>query len=613
MVSGLIRVLALVLASVVAGACDTGNANPVEADFLFAHGSPRGGTAISLEVNLIADTQFHHPLGEAGWLRSELVDKYVGSAIRPPVLELFVGDLGTWFLHLYGNTLPAIHLGDAVDLSCRSELQSFEAMMAAYVGTTQVPWFFAPGNHDGYFFGNYHEKTDPSATSTWVGACAGAKDAESSKPLLHSDVVRWVLTTAAKQPDGGASELAAKLVAAGEGSGEGRGEVTVANLEAIGKPPSYRMLTGVAWRIDTKEPWRSFVVQRLDLTARADSDAKVGSPRVTAILIDTAAYTRQPKLIPIYYPNAGLAGDLPSDERDVIEAWAKAAYARNDVLLVMGHHQYDALTKDAKQLIDKLHDSYGLTSYISAHTHAGRWYTHASKTGTWAELNVGSMISSPVEFRSLQIATTDAYGASKQVALYSKLRRIEMLMSTLSTPEIPDCKAHMAQGDTAPAELWSCKPLASPVAWEAVPRSRPDGPDDPDYYVAYNEVTHGKDATREDLLNLLLASYQREFSAVPSTGAWSDGLTDQQVCEQIRDARTSSDVESKRALISRLMREEPIRPTDPTVDRLTRLTLRDRYRVCQAIWATTADYLQGRRPKVEDSTIVIPNREDHHE
>jgi hypothetical protein len=46
---------------------------------------------------------------------------------------------------------------------------------------------------------------------------------------------------------------------------------------------------------------------------------------------------------------------------------------------------------------------------------------------------------------------------------------------------------------------------------------------------------------------------------------------------------------------------------------LTGLTLRDRYRVCQAIWATTADYLEGRRPKVDDSTVVIPNREDNHE
>lgn len=606
----LARVLAL--ASMVVCACGSGSARSIGAEFRFEHGSPTGGTAISLEVNLIADTQFHHPLGDAGWMRSELVDKYVGSAIRPPVLELFVGDLGAWFLHMYGNTLPSIHLGDAADLSCRSELQSFEAMMATYVGTRHVPWFFAPGNHDGYFFGNYfHEHADPDSPSTWVKACAGAKDAEASRPLLHSDVVRWVLATVARQPDDGAKELADKLAAAGEG----RGEATVANLDAIGVPPDYRMLTGVAWRIDTKEPWRSFVVQRLDLTAPPHDGATARPQRVTAILVDTAAYTHEPHLVPLFYPNAGMTGDLPSDELEVIEAWAREAHARNDVLLVMGHHNYDALTKDAKQLIDSLHDSYGLTSYISAHTHAGRWYAHASQTGTWAELNVGSMISSPVEFRTLQIATTNAYGhgPKPQVALYSKLRRIEMLMSTMSAPEIPDCEAHAAQGATAPPELWSCQPLQNPVAWEAVPRSRPDAPDDPDYYVAYNEVTHGTDATRGDLLNLLLASYQRAIAAVPSTAAWGDGRTDQQVCEQIRAARASEDIESKRALLVKLMREEPTRPTDPAVDRLTRLTLRDRYRVCQAIWATTADYLEGRRPKVDDSTIVIPNREDNHE
>jgi hypothetical protein len=148
----------------------------------------------------------------------------------------------------------------------------------------------------------------------------------------------------------------------------------------------------------------------------------------------------------------------------------------------------------------------------------------------------------------------------------------------------------------------------SPVAWEAVPGKRTNSHelDDPDYYVAYNEVTHGKDATRADLLNLLLASYQRGLSAVPSIGPWGGGqLTDQQICERIRDARAGIDVEIKRALLSRLMQEEPGRATDPAVDQ-NDLTLRDRYRVCQAIWATNANDLEGRRPRVEDSTIVIP-------
>jgi hypothetical protein len=55
-------------------------------------------------------------------------------------------------------------------------------------------------------------------------------------------------------------------------------------------------------------------------------------------------------------------------------------------------------------------------------------------------------------------------------------------------------------------------------------------------------------------------------------------------------------------LLLEILAAEPVRPTD------TRL--RNDYRVCQAVWATTADYMSGRRPKVEDSTIVLPVHKD---
>jgi hypothetical protein len=405
--------------------------------------------------------------------------------------------------------------------------------------------------------------------------------------VQKSDVVRWVLEMLKIQPDRGAKEVAPELTGA-----EGHGSATVAELDAIAQPASVRMLTGVAWNIDSKRPWRSFVVQRLDLSG---ARAPAGSRRVTAILIDTAAYTKQPQLVPVDAPNAGLTGDLPSDERDVIEEWARLAHARNDVLVVMGHHHYDALTRDAQSLVEKLHDSYGLTTYISAHTHAGRWYVHGSKTGTWAELNVGSMITTPVEFRTLQVMTTDAYTSPGQVAIHSELRRVDTLFSSLSSKELPECKQHLAQGANAPAAVWSCDPLTGPVAWEAMNH-------DPDNYVAYNEVTHGHDATQFDLLNLLLAAQQRLLAAVPSSGAWGR-FTDQTACEAIRDARADPDIARKQKLLLELAEVEPRRPTDAR--------LRTSYRVCEAIWATTTNYMDGRRPRVEDSTIVVPNHREH--
>lgn len=574
-----------------------GKAYGLGPEFTIEAGSMENAHMISRDVFIIADTQFHHGLGSAGWMRSGLVDKYVGSAIRPPLLDLFVGDLASWFLDLHGITPPIIHLGDVADLSCWSEVREFEAMMARYVARKRgtVPWFITPGNHDGYFFGNFWD--DPKhPDNTWKRACAWAQDEAASKPFTHDQVVQWVVDTAKNQPDVGAREMRGDIDNRTTHDVVHRVET---DIDRQAKPPLFRLLTGIAWKVDTKAPWRSFVTQRLDLSG---PNAPAGSRRITAILIDTASYQYQPVLVPkLGYPNAGTEGDIHSEQRRVVLHWAEIAHKRGDVLVVMGHHPYKELSKQGRQLFDKLHEDLELSIYVSAHTHAGRWFAHESRVGQWAELNVGSMISSPIEFRSFQVFVTEPQTPKEvpRIAIHTPLHRVDETVDRLSWTKLPACRDHLGQGKQVPKAVWECGATTDEVPWEALHGA-------PDEYVRYNYFTHRSKDTERELLDMLLASYQRLIAALPEPNPWGPRQwTDQQACEKIRDARANPSVDAKRRLLGDLAKVEPLRSSTDAA----REQRRD-YRVCQAMWASTADDLGGRIPKVDDSSLYLPPRKE---
>ena len=108
----------------------------------------------------------------------------------------------------------------------------------------------------------------------------------------------------------------------------------------------------------------------------------------------------------------------------------------------------------------------------------------------------------------------------------------------------------------------------------------------------------GAARTERQLFDILLASYQRLLAAVPASAPWGGWPSDIEACSAIRDARASSNVATKRAVLVRLSKDESSRAVD--------LDLRRDYRVCQAVWATNTDYMGGRRPKVDDASLILP-------
>ena len=85
-------------------------------------------------------------------------------------------------------------------------------------------------------------------------------------------------------------------------------------------PGSRAFLRDIAWNIDTIAPWRSFLVQRVDLSGS-------GAERCHAILMDSCQYDQRPTIAPnawSSYPppiNAGYTGEMLADQLRQIRRW----------------------------------------------------------------------------------------------------------------------------------------------------------------------------------------------------------------------------------------------------------------------------------------------------
>ncbi|MFY7950463.1 MAG: hypothetical protein ACOVRP_14710, partial [Gemmatimonas sp.] len=111
-----------------------------------------GGNYVTLTTPFIAigDTQEHEATGYPLHENDSAVDTYVEVAQRPPEQPLFGRRLLQHALHSTPNA-PFLHLGDVMDLSCRSEAERITRILSA-------PGQFGavlPGNHDGLMLGIY--------------------------------------------------------------------------------------------------------------------------------------------------------------------------------------------------------------------------------------------------------------------------------------------------------------------------------------------------------------------------------------------------------------------------------------------------------------------------
>ncbi len=507
-----------------------------------------GGTGLSEDVVLLADNQLHYLYGDPVWLRSGFTDRLVPVAIRPVQLDLYAPYVLRWIIENYAGKHPLIHLGDGLDIACTVEFEAFKKIM----DRSGRGWVMAPGNHDAYYFGNGH-----FAWNEWNRACKTADG--TGRPLTKDRFIETYLKALVDQS-----------------VGRGKFGFTLPEPLEVGSWESdathASFLRSAAWRINHDDPWRSYIVQRLDLTLPASPvHPERSRAPVIAILLDTNQYYFRPRLVPfLWVQNSGLTGDLLDDQIQIIDHWL-ANRKPGQVTILMGHHPYHALTASAQRTLDRWRRDGVIQLYVSAHTHTAQYYVRRSSNTNWIELNLGSATDWPPEFRTLSVSTVEGY--NEQVAFRMNRKRVHQLWEAAQSTE--------------------CDP-----AWEVNTQRE-------DFYISYAKlVTPDPARTQIALMNTLLKSYEwllKFVTSSPSNSVWPDGTgSDDAVLRRIQEALLDSvPLDQKLALLRQLQKFEDGRKVNDE-------KRKDQFGLCQAMWASKYDLRGARAPNVDDPYILIP-------
>ena len=346
----------------------------------------------------VGDTQEHNATGFPLHQEDGAVDSYVEVAQRPPEQPLFGRRLLEWAIQQHPDT-PLLHLGDVVDMSCKSEWQRMRRVFqSARQGKAILP-----GNHDGLLFGifNHDLLTD----------------------YLNGDVLEWQRGCRSVEED---EEVSAD--ADGRGPALNKRMFIQKYIELLAAGPNYSF--GLPSAGKTKElkdiqltwvnPDGDGFVEKLDANlvfgrnyATSHIAHKLRLPpapdaprRATMVGIDTSQLNVFVGLLSM------LAGESPGDkgrvlegQARVLEAYVEEARRAGELVIFAGHHSWLQLdTASRNRLATIMAQVDHPLVYLSAHTHEGWWAMHRIGTRSMLELNVSSLSDWPVAYRRVAFA-----------------------------------------------------------------------------------------------------------------------------------------------------------------------------------------------------------------
>jgi hypothetical protein len=346
----------------------------------------------------VGDTQEHNATGFPLHQEDGAVDSYVEVAQRPPEQPLFGRRLLEWAIQQHPDT-PILHLGDVVDMSCKSEWQRMRRIFQSARQDKAI----LPGNHDGLLFGifNHDLLTD----------------------YLNGDVLEWQRGCRSVEED---EEISADADGRGPALNKRMFIQKYIELQAAG--PNYSFGVTSAGKVkelkDIQLAWvnpnRDGLVEKLDANlvfgrnyATSHITQKLRLPpapdaprRVTMVGIDTSQLNVFVGVLSM------LAGDSPGDkgrvlegQARIIEAYVDEARRAGELVIFAGHHswlQLEAATRNRLATILARVDH--PLVYLSAHTHEGWWAMHRIGSRSMLELNVSSLSDWPVAYRRIAFA-----------------------------------------------------------------------------------------------------------------------------------------------------------------------------------------------------------------
>ncbi len=340
-------------------------------------------------ILMMGDTQEHESTGYPLQDNDSAIDAYVEVAQRPPEQPLFGRRVMEWALKKNPDE-PFIHLGDVMDLSCRSEAERMTKIFRSAGRSGAI----LPGNHDGLMFGIYSyrilDAVMDSGAKRWNQACrrgAAPEDNEfktKSEAFSKRDFISLYLTEHSRFPD-----------------------------ESPGlKPPPDKGVQRVSWRnpdpkrffsaveaklLDGYQYADSFVAQRLVLPAAEKADRAV----IVVALDTNQAGPLVTTWDTVMGRSPGSVGHVKRDQIDAVRKWVIDAARNGDIVVFAGHHNWNSLGLPTRLLLRNLMANvpHPLV-YLSAHTHRGFWAEHRLlDSRPLLELNVSSLSDWPIAWR----------------------------------------------------------------------------------------------------------------------------------------------------------------------------------------------------------------------
>jgi hypothetical protein len=362
-------------------------------------GPEPGGNYVALTspIVVVSDTQEHESTGYPLLDNASAIDAYVEVSQRPPQQTLFGRRILEWALQSH-PTEPFIHLGDVLDMSCRTEAERIAKIFAA----ANRPGAILPGNHDGLLFGIFAydlqvSALDPGA-ERWNRACRrGATPGDvahrtNREAFIKPDFITRYITGQARVAPRGAGLVPPP--ASGDRSVNWRNPNPDAFVSAI-----------EAHLIDGRDYADSFIAQRLRLPR---------APEATRGVIVIALDTNQAGPLvstwdTIMGRSAGSVGHIRADQLRAVTPWIREAVTQGDIVVFAGHHNWQSLELQTQLLMYRLmSDLPHPLVYLSGHTHRGFWAEHRLLgLRPLLELNVSSLSDWPIAYRRVSFAYDD--------------------------------------------------------------------------------------------------------------------------------------------------------------------------------------------------------------
>lgn len=384
---------------------------------------PQGGS-----MWILADTQFHHIEGKPFY--DEISDGFVEVAIRPPALDLFAPAVLASVIKTMSARpeRPIFFLGDGANVSCIDEYDRFLATMGS------APWLGVLGNHDGYFIGNNVDKSGVSRN--WKLSCAnGPQDRVLLDRLAAWEKARFGKpenkTYARYNAMSKATAVAMYLIGL-----QRRGVIKFDPLRDC----SDQQFSD-CWSRHADDYWHfttsfelsveseSLLVALEAVVASGDvgegdnewdayllQNALIRSRKTHVILADTSDYESRPTShIKIATARCwangrcnvpGTIGNVAQAQADTIMKWVERAQKDGEDFFLMGHHNWDSLSKQTLGRLKKAENSVSFITYVSGHEHDPTSKVKAEGAREDWEVNVASVTDYPQQFASIAYEPT---------------------------------------------------------------------------------------------------------------------------------------------------------------------------------------------------------------